>query len=45
MDMTTRPDRRSVAVHHQPVTGHRLPGRLRMRRELVVPPAQGTARG
>ncbi|MDT0274742.1 hypothetical protein [Blastococcus goldschmidtiae] len=44
MDMTTRPDRAS-AVHHQSVTGHRLPGRLRSRRELVVPPAQGTARG
>ncbi|MGY2130461.1 hypothetical protein [Blastococcus sp. SYSU DS0617] len=44
MDMTTRPDR-SGAIHHQSVTGRRLPGRLRARRELVVPPAQGTARG
>jgi hypothetical protein len=41
--MPARPDRPSTA--HASVPGPRLPGRLRIRRELVVPPAPGRARG
>lgn len=35
--MPARPDR--SAIVHPPVSGPRLPGRLRIRRDLVVPPA------
>lgn len=41
--MPARTDRSSAA--HPTVTGPRLPGRLRIRRELVLPPKPATARG
>ena len=42
IDMPARPDRSGTA--HPSVSGPRLPRRLRTRRELVVPPATGSAR-
>jgi hypothetical protein len=43
MDMPARTDRSGAA--RPPVSGLRLPGRLRIRRALVVPPAPSSARG
>lgn len=43
MDMPARTDRSGPV--HPPVSGPRLPGRLRIRRALVVPPAPGSTRG
>ncbi|SDE37904.1 hypothetical protein SAMN05660485_00756 [Blastococcus fimeti] len=41
--MSARPDRSGFV--HPTVTGPRLPGRLRMRRELVLPPKPAATRG
>lgn len=40
--MSARPDRSSAV--HPTVAGPRLPGRLRIRRELVLPPKPAAAR-